>query len=92
MGKPHIITVTIKNTINTLVNMGLWENIFDSLGRDGLNTFILKILMEFFDEEFNDTYDSIGVIRHFKCSVCNKIDDYIGDNRECWNCSPDSND
>ena len=48
--------------------------------------------MEFFDEEFNDTYDSIGVIRHFKCSVCNKIDDYIGDNRECWNCSPDSND
>ena len=70
--------------------MGLWENIFDSLGRDGLNTFILKILMEFFDESSNDTYDSIGVIRHFKCSVCNKIDDYNGDNGECWDCSPDS--
>lgn len=26
--------------------------------------------MEFFDESSNDTYDSIGVIRHFKCSDC----------------------
>ena len=41
----QIINLTIKNTIRTLVDMGLWENIFDSLGRDGLNTFILKILI-----------------------------------------------
>ena len=88
----QIINLTIKNTIRTLVDMGLWENIFDSLGRDGLNTFILKILMEFFDESSNDTYDSIGVIRHFKCSECDKITDYSGDNGECWNCCPDSDD
>ena len=87
----QIINLTIKNTIRTLVDMGLWENIFDSLGRDGLNTFILKILMEFFDEESNDTYDSIGVIRHFKCSDCDKITDYSDDNKKCWDCSPDSN-
>ena len=88
----QIINLTIKNTIRTLVDMGLWENIFDSLGRDGLNTFILKILMEFFDESSSDTYDSIGVIRHFKCSVCNKITDYCSydDNKKCWDCSPDS--
>jgi len=88
----QIINLTIKHTIRTLVDMGLWENIFDSLGREGLNTFILKIMMEFFDETSNETYDSIGVIRHFKCSVCNKIDDYIGDNGECCDCSPDSDD
>jgi hypothetical protein len=33
----QIINLTIKNTIRTLVDMGLWENIFDSLGRDGLH-------------------------------------------------------
>ena len=88
----QIINLTIKNTIRTLVDMGLWENIFDSLGRDGLNTFILKILMEFFDESSTDTYDSIGVIRHFKCSDCDKITDYSDDNKKCWDCSPDSDD
>jgi hypothetical protein len=88
----QIINLTIKNTIRTLVDMGLWENIFDSLGRDGLNTFILKILMEFFDESSNDIYDSIGVIRHFKCSDCDKITDYSDDNKKCWDCSSDSDD
>ena len=86
----QIINLTIKNTIGTLVDMGLWDNIFDSLGRDGLNIFILKILMEFFDESSNDTYDSIAVIRHFKCSDCDKISDYSDDNKKCWDCSPDS--
>lgn len=88
----RIINLTIKNTIWTLVDMGLWENIFDSLGRDGLNTFILKILMEFFDESSNEENETIGVIRHFKCSECDKIDNYSGDNGECWNCCPDSDD
>jgi hypothetical protein len=88
----QIINLTIKNTIRTLVDMGLWENIFDSLGRDGLNTFILKILMEFFDESSNDTYDSIGIIRHFKCFDCDKITDYSDDNKKCWDCSADSDD
>jgi len=64
----QIINLTIKNTIRSLVDMGFWENIFDSLGRDGLNTFLLKILMEFFDVDGNDEGDSIGIIRHFKCS------------------------
>jgi len=82
----QIINLTIKNTIRTLVDMGLWENIFDSLGREGLNTFILKIMMEFFDENSNDTFDSIGVIRHFKCSDCNKIDDYSDDTGKCYDC------
>ena len=74
-----IVNLTIKNTIRALVDMGVWKNIFDSLGRDGLNTFILKILMEFFDESSNDTYDSIGVIRYFKCSSCNKLHDDVCD-------------
>ena len=56
----QIINLTIKNTIRTLVDMGLWENIFDSLGRDGLNTFILKILMEFFDEIIDTIVQSIS--------------------------------
>ena len=84
----QIINLTIKNTIRTLVDMGLWENIFDSLGREGLNTFILKIMMEFFDESSSDTYDSIGVIKHFKCRDCDKITDYSDDNK-CWDCSED---
>jgi len=89
----QIINLTIKNTIRTLVDMGLWENIFDSLGRDGLNTFILKILMEFFDESSNDTYDSIGVIRHLKCPHCDKITDWVYENEKCDDCGgEDSND
>ena len=64
----HVINLSIKNTIRSLVDMGLWESIFDSLGRDGLYTFILKILMEFFDETSSDPYDSIAVIRVLKCS------------------------
>jgi hypothetical protein len=48
--------------------------------------------MEFFDETSNDTYDSIGVIRYFKCSGCDKIADYSDDNGKCWDCSPDSDD
>jgi hypothetical protein len=88
----QIINLTIKNTIKTLVDMGLWENIFVSLGREGLNTFILKIMMEFFDELSSDTYDSIACIRHFKCSNCDKITDYSDDNVKCWDCSPDSDD
>lgn len=93
----QIINLTIKYTISTLVDMGLWENIFDSLGRDGLNTFILKILMEFFDESSSSSINgtsvsSIAVIRHFKCSDCDKITDYSDDNLKCWPCSPDGRD
>ena len=40
--------------------------------------------MKFFDESLNDTCDSIGIMRQFKCSHCSKIDDYFGDNGECW--------
>ena len=76
----QIINLTIKNTIKTLVDMGLWENIFDSLGRDGLNTFILRILMTFFEEGDDG---NIGDIRYFKCS-CGEIDSIYVHN-ECWN-------
>jgi len=82
----QIINLTIKNTIETLVDMGLWENIFDTLGRDGLNTFILKILMEFFDEHHNYE-ETICAIRHFKCDTCNKIDDWVDDEGKCIDCS-----
>jgi len=94
----QIINITIKNTIRTLVDIGQWVHIYDALGREGLNTFILKILMEFFDESSTDTYDSIGIIRYFKCSSCNKIHDYCdycskndyGNNHDnkgkCWDC------
>lgn len=91
----QIINLTIKNTIRTLVDMGFWEIILDSvpdsLGRVLLCDFLLKILMEFFDENSNDTYDSIGVIRHFKCSDCDKITDFC-ENKKCWDCSQNSDD
>lgn len=70
----QIIAETIAHTIYSLIDMGLWENIYDSLGRDGLITFVLKILMKFFDDgSTEETLDSICVIRKFKCSEYDKL-------------------
>jgi len=60
----------------------------DELSSDDMITYIRKILIEIFS--CDDPDDGILEIRNFKCSVCNKIDDYIGDNGECWDCCPDS--
>jgi hypothetical protein len=60
----------------------------DGLSSDDMITYIRKIFIEFI--MCHDPDNGILKIRHFKCSVCNKIDDYIGDNRECWDCSPES--
>jgi len=84
----QIINLSIINTIKSLVSIGLWDNIDNYLGREGLITFILKILMAFFDEDANNRKDTISVIRHFKCSDCDKITDYYVLAVKCWECSP----
>jgi hypothetical protein len=84
----QIINSTIKNTIRILFDMGQWERMFHELGHNGLNTFILKIIMGFFDEQSYFEYfphqDSICVIRYFKCS-CGEMLDW-GECGTCWDC------
>lgn len=61
----------------------------NELSSDDMITYIRKILIEIFNDDYHPD-EGILQIRYFKCSVCNKIDDYIGDNGECWDCCPDS--
>lgn len=87
-----ISNYSIQHTIRALVDTDpeLWNHIFDELGRDGLNTFILKIVMRYFEESDYEVMDSINVIRHFKCDECGKIDDYKN-NGKCYNCDEKNN-
>ena len=88
-----ICNYSIVHTIRALVDTDpeLWEHIWGELRRDGLNTFILKILMRYFDEiQDYDIMDGIHVIRHFKCEECGKIDDYEN-NGKCYNCDEKNN-
>jgi len=76
-----IVNLTIKNTIMTLLDMEVWETLFDVWGWNGMKTFISKILIAFFDEELHGMgpWDTIAVIRYFKCSSCNKLFDEVCD-------------
>jgi len=84
-----IVQLTIANTISSLVENNVWENIYDSLGREGLIKFLLSILKNtFYNCEFRDTSDGFGEkIRYFKCKICLNVDDYLyHDETMCSNC------
>lgn len=83
-----IVHLTIANTISSLIEYNVWENIYDSLGREGLINFLLSILKNtFYNGEFwDDVYNFEEQIRYFKCKKCKNIDDYLYDKNICFNC------
>ena len=52
--------------------------------------FIKNILIDIFSVEYNDHEEGIRQICCFKCSVCDKLDDWADDNSMCWDCSPET--
>lgn len=75
----------IVHSIQSLDNIG----ILDTLSRNQEDRFIKNILVDIFSEQYNFGEDGIAQIRYFKCSECDKLDDWIDDNDKCGYCSPE---
>ena len=83
-----IVNLTILNTISSLVESGLWENIYDSLDLQGLIQFLTNIVRNTIENgDYLDDCNNFGEkIRYFKCKKCNRIDNCLFDNIMCYNC------
>ena len=81
-----IVNLTILNTISSLVESGLWENIYDSLDLQGLIQFLTNIIRNTIKNgDYLDDCNNFGEkIRYFKCKKCNRIDVHLFD--ICDNC------
>ena len=74
----------IVHSIQSLDNIG----ILDTLSRNQEDMFIKNILVDIFSDDYNFD-EGIAQIRYFKCSECDKLDDWIDDNDKCGDCSPE---
>ena len=75
----------IAHSIQSLDNIG----ILDTLSWNQKDRFIKNILVDIFCDQYHHSEEGISQICNFKCSVCDKLDDWVDDNNKCSSCSPE---
>lgn len=79
------VSHTVIATVETLVEIDVWNNIFDK-GQTGVCNFFLEILLKIFDEGSDaENIDTITCTRFFLCETCGE-ENYWVEEGKCYNC------